>query len=172
MTSIFGFFSNRNNSRTILFFEQHKSLYDNFISLCSLTKYRADSPETAQLLTVLKACRLHSTHTNLTPLNQTQRREDIARLEIARLAIEDWLTKRSNSSSRAESVIKLLDSVNSMRSRIINLDSRDRTSSMWFNILHSKNEVAKYLSPRLGQWYANQAPSQQQNVIRSARSLS
>lgn len=100
--------------------KSYRSLLDNFFHICTLPFFkRKDSPETIQLKAILQACTLHSTASepelNLLAKKQISHyaiknkiydaqfpiknlKEDIATLEVAKVALSEWIKVRSVSS--------------------------------------------------------------------------
>lgn len=148
-------------------FKQHKSLHDNFMAMCSLPFYQADSSETSKLLEVLKACELHSTspHSKFQPqLTLVQRRADIARMEIAVMALNNWLAERATSSTRVTAVKRFMSGLKQMQAMLVLQDSHEFDNSnqanrnsgrMWRNILYFQDDLKQYLNVNLRKLFEN-----------------
>lgn len=134
-------------------FKNTKSLSDNFFSMCSLPFHKPDSNETKALLAVLSKCTLNLTTKD--PLSSDERKQDVATLEIAKLAIQNWQIQRQQTSTRHFAVSQFENSVKQLQFRLLSQDEnemmrRDNKVSgnvnTWHNPLQHHATLKSYLS--------------------------
>lgn len=151
-----------------------KSLHDNFIEMCSLPFPRIRSKDTIQLLEYLKECGLHNrniTNTHI-PLDDTQRKHDIAVLELAKLAVKAWLKNRSSGSERVHLVNRFLKNLIQTQNALILLDqssftnaflfkqvkeesNEEREVNIWTNPLKDMNKLKSYLNLKQQHYFSS-----------------
>ncbi len=125
-------------------YNKRKSLVENFNSICSLRFPYKRSDATRNLANILAVCNLHWDGKELSgQKDRIKLREDWAVLELANLALIDWLNKRRNESRRVEYVEILQSQVKSLQAKFL----------AWEKVLagankswkHPKLDILKYL---------------------------
>ncbi len=118
------------NVKTTLFgssadrrFKQHKSLYDNFIAMCSLSIFKGPSKDTEELINFLKTCKLNSLAKD--SLTTNERQQDIDKLQAVRDKISVWLESR-NKSDRKDAMIRFSNSVERLQENLVRKNNEVR----------------------------------------------
>jgi hypothetical protein len=120
------FFKNHNKN------QQSLSLYDNFVRMCSLPFYKAPSDATAELINIIKSCQLTNNHSDFLTYKQRKqaRMKDIAKLELTKLAIQNWYIKRGEASTRFAQMKSYELGIMTTQKDLIHSDSEDYTQEM------------------------------------------
>lgn len=118
-TTLFG------TANNIVFFDAQRSLDYNFISMCSLQLLKKRSQATLDLIEFLKSIELNVEKLKADDvleqrkLEQHQRLHNIIQLEMVKLAIDNWYSKRWLDSTRIESVLRFRQEVSDFQVGLI-----------------------------------------------------
>lgn len=99
--------------------------------MCSLPLHKPRSQATLKLSSVLKLCQLNSikednlkTKHSWSCLNPQQRMQDIAVLELAKLAVKRWCIERNEASTRVKLVETFLRGMSESQTNLIKMDNQ------------------------------------------------
>jgi hypothetical protein len=112
-------------------YDKEKSLSDNFLSMCSLW-CKQDSAATVTLKNILQQCHFTAdddVRNGDYEIRARKRKQQLAKLETAKLAIQEWHIERGNFSSRVELVNEFARKIEDHQKNITKDDWSDHKQS-------------------------------------------
>lgn len=98
---------------------ENKPPYDNFLAVCSLPFFRPRSIATQQLTKILHMCKLHSQQKEIRDLKPIEQLQDIAVLQLIKLALHQWCKDREKVSTRIAKVRQLAELMQAKQRSIV-----------------------------------------------------